>query len=296
MILLTGASGFIGKHLLSSLVNSYGRDNIIALTSRPIEECRYVIHDGYSFDDNIFEVLGYADSIETIIHAGAFTPKNSSQANDWEKCNQNIYSIDKLLRSFLPRVKTMIYLSTLDIYADTDIISEESIINPSSLYGLSKFYGEKVINSWAESNNTLGHILRIGHVYGPGEEAYQKIIPVTIKKILHNEPVELWGDGNDLRSFIYIQDVVEAILNAINLREDIGPVNLVSKNAISIKDIVKQIIMISGKDSEIKFMPKNSGTRNLRFDNSKMRRHLLSDEIILEKGLRLEWDYMLNLK
>ena len=57
--------------------------------------------------------------------------------------------------------------------------------------------------------------LRIGHVYGPGEEEYKKVIPITIKKILDNKPLQLWGDGSDLRSFIFIDDVVNSIVKSL---------------------------------------------------------------------------------
>ncbi|WP_316817970.1 NAD(P)-dependent oxidoreductase [Pedobacter nyackensis] len=295
MILLTGASGFIGKHLLSSLIETYGKKNVLALTSRPIAGCNYLLHNNYNFDVDFFKVNGVADAVDTIIHAGAFTPKNSKQGNDWKNCNQNIYNIEKLISSFLPNLKRIIYLSTLDVYGNADLISEDSVIAPTSLYGHSKLYGEKLITSWAESTGTFGQILRIGHVYGPGEEAYQKVIPVTMRKLLLGETIELWGTGADLRAFIYIDDIVKAILNSLSLREDIGVVNLVSNYSISIKELIQQIIDLSGKEAEIKLIPKEVEIRSLKFDNSKMLRYLLPKEHSLAEGLKSEWDYMLNL-
>lgn len=295
MILLTGASGFIGKHLLNALVKKHGRNGVIALTSSPIEDCPYIIHNNYSFNEDVFQKEGYADHIDTIIHAGSFTPKDSSQANDWRNCSHNVYTITKLLGSILPKLNKVIYFSTLDVYGPEDVISELSSIIPMSLYGDSKFYIEKLISRWAESNNAIFQILRIGHVYGPGEEAYQKIIPVTMRKLLLGEHLELRGDGSDLRAFIYIDDVVQAVLNALFLKEYIGPVNLVSNHSISIKELILQIIAISGKDAAIKSVPTNVIPRSLVFDNSKMLKYLLSSESPLIDGLKKEWKYMQNL-
>lgn len=296
MILLTGASGFIGKHLLLALIKEHGKDNILALTSVPIEGCICVMHNGYQFDNDSLELKRYSDLVDTIIHAGAFTPKNALQANNAEKCNENIYNTSKLLDLKFPNLKKFIYLSTLDVYGEDDVISEETALSPSFLYGYSKLYCEKLITYWAETNNIVSHILRVGHVYGPGEEAYQKLIPVTMKKLIQGEAIEVWGVGNDLRSFIYIDDVVVAIMNSLSLDTQIGPVNLVSKVSISIKNIVTEIIEVSKLNSEIKFIPTSSPSRSFVFDNSKMREYLLSHETSLAEGLSKEWHYLSSLR
>ncbi|MVN21011.1 NAD-dependent epimerase/dehydratase family protein [Mucilaginibacter arboris] len=292
MILLTGASGFIGQHLLSALIAMYGIDNVLALTSNPISGCKYLLHNNYQFERSYFSESGYANSINIIIHAGAYTPKNASQSNDWKRCNENIYNTEKLLDTDLPNLKKVIYLSTLDVYGKADLISESSLIEPISLYGFSKLYSEKLIASWANDKNKMCQILRVGHVYGPGEEVYQKIVPVTIKKIIKNEPVQIWGSGKELRAFIYIKDIIKCILNALNLNEDIGPVNLVSSNAISIADLVNKLINISGKVINIETIATTTVGRSLIFDNSKMKQYLLLSETDFDSGLAEEWHYM----
>jgi len=291
MILLTGASGFIGKHLHRALIKQYGADNILALTSAPMQGFNYLMHNNYQFEPGYFVENNYA-AIKVIIHAGAYTPKNASQANDYLECNQNIFSTEKLLSADLPNLQKVIYLSTLDVYGKTDVISESSTVEPVSFYGYSKLYGEKMITAWANEKQKEFQILRIGHVYGPGEENYQKIIPVTIKNLINNKPIQVWGSGNEIRSFIYIKDVVEAILNAINLTENIGPVNLVSSNSISIAELVEELVRISGREAAIEHVATNIAGRDLVFDNAKLKRFLLQSETDLVKGLAEEWHYM----
>ncbi|MBS1520093.1 MAG: NAD-dependent epimerase/dehydratase family protein [Bacteroidetes bacterium] len=292
MILLTGASGFIGKHLHQALISQYGADNVLALTSGHIDGSNYLLHNNYQFEPGYFVENNYADAIDIIIHAGAYTPKNASQADDYLKCNENIYSTEKLLSADLPNLQKIIYLSTLDIYGKADVISESSAVEPVSLYGYSKLYGEKMIAAWANEKHKKFQILRVGHVYGPGEENYQKIIPVTIKNLINKQPIQIWGSGKEIRSFIYIKDVVEAILNAINLNEDIGPVNLVSGNSITISELVNELIKISGCTASIEHITNNVSGRDLLFDNSKLKTHLLRSETALNKGLTEEWHYM----
>ncbi len=67
MILLTGASGFIGRHLISALIHEYGKDNILALTSAPVNDANYILHNDYNFDVDYFVKSGYGKKIEIII-------------------------------------------------------------------------------------------------------------------------------------------------------------------------------------------------------------------------------------
>lgn len=294
MILVTGVSGFIGKHLLKALLKEYGADKLLALTSAPITECAYLLHNNYCFDKDYFVTAGY-DSIHTIIHAGAFTPKSGKEANNFKDCNSNISNTAKLLESDLPKLKKFIFFSTLDIYGPSEIITEQSVIAPVSLYGLSKYYCEQMVMAWAQSTSLIAQVLRVGHVYGPGEEKYQKIIPTSFKKIIEGKPVQLWGTGKETRAFIYIDDLVNAILQSLKLEAAAGPINLVSSQSISVKQLVDELILITGKEVVVELVPTASQARNLAFDNSKMRKLLLPTEIPLKEGLEKEWDYMKNI-
>ena len=294
MILLTGTSGFIGSNLLDTLLK-HNKD-VVALTSKPITKAKYILHNGYNFNFDLIQSAGYGNLIETIVHVGAFTPKNSEQANKIHSCNQNIFNLEKLLDLTLPNLKKVIFLSTLDVYDDTDVVSEETTISPRSLYGYSKIYSEKMITAFAESRGIIGQILRIGHVYGSGEEKYEKLIPETMKRILADEAVDIWGDGTELRSFIYIDDVVKAIINSIYLSQQVGPINVVSENSLSIEKVVKGIIEISGAQVKVNYLPRKGLARNLKFDTQKMKRFLLSTETDMRTGLKIEWNYMMTLK
>jgi nucleoside-diphosphate-sugar epimerase len=148
MILITGASGFIGSHLLSSIIELYGQEKILALTSKPTSKCKYLLHNDYSFDDDYFVNSGF-ENIEIIIHAGAFIPKSSSDGNNISECNSNVSSTAKLLTSNLPNIKNFVFFSTVDVYGYNSLISEETNLSPSSLYGHSKVYCEQMITAWA---------------------------------------------------------------------------------------------------------------------------------------------------
>lgn len=295
MILVTGTSGFIGKKLLTALVIEYGADHILALTSKPTEECHYLLHKNYTFDKDYLSKSGYS-AINTIIHAGAFTPKSSGKSNDLFSCTSNINNTLKLLQLELPELRKFIFLSTLDVYGKDNVISEQSPIDPISLYGDSKLYCEKMIASWAKANDKIGQLLRVGHIYGPGEEAYQKLIPATIKKLLSGQPLQVWGTGNELRSFLFIDDLIKSILKAVKIEIDLGPINLVGGSKITVKELIEMLISISNTKPVIDFLPMSGEARNIVFDNSKMQKELGQIETSLREGLTAEWEYMARLK
>lgn len=295
MILLTGAGGFIGKKLLIQLISVYGKNNIVALTSKPLESCNYLLHESYTFSSDFFFLNGYSEKIKTIIHAGAFTPKNGKEANDITNCNSNIFGLGKVLECDFLNLEHIIYLSTIDIYdSNVNVITENSFVSPVSLYGYSKLYGERMIIAWANKKNKRYQILRVGHVYGPGEEAYQKIIPITIKKIINNETLQILGTGNEIRSFIYVDDVIQAILKSILLVNN-NIINIVGQQQITIDQLVNILSGLSNVKLNIQIIPQPNKGKDYIFDNSKMKELLLSAEIPLIEGLKKEFNYMKSL-
>jgi UDP-glucose 4-epimerase len=193
-------------------------------------------------------------------------------------------------------LKKIVFLSTVDVYANVDgPISEATPTMPSTLYGLSKLYCERMVSLYADNRGLALQVLRIGHVYGPGEEKYAKVLPKAIKSIVSGKDVELWGEGNELRSFIYIEDVVTAIFNAVELDEQPGVINLVSGNAISIGNLLEKLINIGGRDIAIVRREFSGVARDLLFNNAKIKNYLLPEETDFAAGLAAEFKHIQNL-
>ena len=294
MILVTGTTGFIGSVLLDKIIDKFGKENVLALTSRKTEKCDFLLHNNYNFSKNFFIKSGYKN-INILVHAGAFIPKSTSQSNERIKCTSNILSTTAILNSILPNLKKIIFISTVDVYADCEVLTEDSPIIPATLYGQSKLYCEKMVQSFALEKGITHQILRIGHVYGPGEEEFQKVIPVMIRKILNKKSVQIFGYGNQVRSFIYVDDVIKSIINSIGLDTFVGPINIVSENKITIKKLALLLNKIAESENLIEFVEsKNFIKRDLVFNNFKMKKYLLNNEIALEIGLKIEYEYMKN--
>lgn len=293
MILLTGASGFIGGHLLNALLAKYGRDKVVALTSKHLNGCNYLLHNNYSFHSDFFINEGYSE-IETIIHAGAFIPKSVAESNDINGSFSNIFTTNQLIKSDIPKLKKIIFLSTVDVYGDDSPINEKSPVVPVSLYGHSKLYSENAISHWASQKNLKYQILRIGHVYGPGEEKYKKLIPVVIRQLLNDQPINISGTGEELRTFIYISDVVNSIIHSIEHESNLEIINVVGNLSVSIKKLIDKVIDLTGKTPVINQIKSDNKPRDLIFDNKNLTK-FYQPEITLEEGLRLEIEYFKSL-
>lgn len=290
-VLLTGSRGFVGSHLLKRLILDYGKECVVALTSKEISDCESYIYQSFGN----FNLSNHCfNDIDIVVHAGAFTPKTTDQANCISSSNSNIHFTNQLLSALGPQTKKIVYLSTLDVYAAEQLITESSPLDPASLYGMSKLYCERMIKAYGEENEVDIQILRLGHVYGPGEEAYQKLLPTIIKNVLCDNPVEIWGDGAILRSFIYIGDVVNAILASIE-----GPphriINVVGGRSICIKDLVSKVIEMKGCGHDVIFKQSELKGKDLVFDNSLLLATLIESETSLEDGLKVEFEYMKGL-
>jgi len=287
-VLITGASGFVGKHLLKRAAEYFGTANVAAFTSKNIPGYSCILYTDYGLRNLDADVFS---DVDILIHAGAYTPKSALEANNIVSCNSNIYYTERLLGFSFEKLKKIIYLSSLDIYEPSGFTSEHTAVNPRTLYGMSKLYSERMLEAYGRERNVAVQILRVGHVYGPGEEGYQKVLPVTINNILLGRPVCIWGDGNELRSFIYIDDVIEAVINSIEFAANVGPINVVSGLSISIKDLVDKLVAISTKSIEVKHQSASVPAIDYVFDNTLLKKTLLEKETDFECGLRAEYTY-----
>ncbi len=296
-VVITGASGFIGARLLDAAIAAWGKENVLALSSMRNEKCQTIVYDlqGDGLVVAASEV-SLLREVTLLIHAGAFIPKSAAEADDIRRCNQNILFTQQLLNLPFNALEKIIYISTVDVYAPSNLISEVSPTLPASLYGWSKLYCEKLISVHARQKRISRKILRVGHVYGPGEEKYAKFLPKAMQAIISGLPVELYGDGTELRSFIYVDDVVKAIFSAVGLTDETSVINVAGARAISIKMLLKSLIDISGGDVEVLARESFGVKRDLVFDTRLMNEKLLPVEKDFMSGLKEEYDYFAKMK
>jgi nucleoside-diphosphate-sugar epimerase len=157
------------------------------------------------------------------------------------------------------------------------------------MYGWSKLYCEKLLENWSKENNIILQILRVGHIYGKGEETYKKVIPVTIEKLKNEMNPQIFGTGYEKRSFLHVDDVSNLIIKSISLEKYEGVINLCSSNSYNIKNIVEMLIEISNKKVQIDYIETENRSIDFEFDTSKMNKLLGVEKINIKDGLSDEY-------
>jgi nucleoside-diphosphate-sugar epimerase len=185
---------------------------------------------------------------------------------------------------------------------DLNRFSEDQAVpaNPHSTYGWAKILGEVACDAYHTDTDVETGAVRIFNCYGPRESLdpdSSHVIPSLCRKVIE-EPdggsIELFGDGTQMRGFIYVTDLVEGMLAATDKKTDGEPINLGNgSEVVTINELAEQIIEISGKDIAIEHdLSKPTGTDKYCADTTKMQSELdWQPSVSLEDGLRevYEW-------
>jgi nucleoside-diphosphate-sugar epimerase len=297
VVLVTGASGFIGSRLVVALSKIIGI-KLFLFSRQPLQSTQQNVSwlkgELGQLTPEYWQSQG-VNRIDYVFHLGAFTPKYAAEANHIKQAiEDNILGTRALLESLPGKISRFIFSSTLDVYEkleDGKVLTENSPVNPGDLYGSSKLFCERLISAWAKANDCNYAILRYGHIYGPGEDQYGKLIPVVIRNLFANQSPVIHGDGSTLRDYLYVDDVVEATLRAALVNENIDVLNVVRGESISLKEVVQLLIRLTESDKEIEFIIDKPNTSSLKFDNTLMTKALgVWLKTSLEKGLAAEVD------
>jgi len=297
-IAVTGGSGFIGYNLIMKLLENNA--NIILLDrdpSRPqfsnlVKESRIQIIK-YDLTKPKPDLPDRIKDVDCLVHLAAFVPRsNSPNDDDLEKSIEvNIKGTCNLM-SFFSRIDKIIFASTLEVYGipKKTPINEEHPTNPLSYYGVSKLAAEKYLLAFSRRSGIRVIALRFSSVYGPGE-TFNRAIPNFIKSVVKGEPPVIYGDGSDVRDYVYIDDAVNAIISAI-LRDVEGVYNIASGKGYSIREIAEMIIQISGKNLRPVFKPSEKAPTKFIFDISKAQKELAyHPQTDIRDGLYKEYEW-----
>jgi nucleoside-diphosphate-sugar epimerase len=301
VILVTGATGFIGRHVVRRLENVAGT-RLVLLARSPIQVNGATIVKA-ALEDLKPETWRKAgiERFNAVLHLGAFTPKTRDNADCVDAIyRSNLIGSRALLNSLPTAPDTIVFSSTIDVYAtgaNGNVLDETSPIGPTSLYGSSKFFCEQLVTNYARTHACRAAVLRYGHIHGPGEEAYGKLIPHTIRQLLRHEAPIVYGDGSAERDVLFVKDAVEATVRAVVSRDpQPGPINIVRGTSTPIREIVEILARLTDFRGAVRFREDRPAGHSLRFDNRRMRGSLGTWSLVsLEDGLRQQVDHVKKL-
>ena len=256
-ILVTGGSGFVGSNLLKKLLESEAnlfatlhesnptihndRIQYIKADLRNSEDCSKALKD----IDYVFMCAANTSGAKVM----ATTPLVHLTPNI-------LMNVQMLEAAYKENVSKFLFISTNTVYPLTDFpVKEGDVTN--------EFYESYHIVAWmkrfteiicdmystriTEPMKTI--IVRPGNLYGPYDKfdwEKSKVLPALMRRAIErHDPFEVWGDGNDLKDFLFIDDFIEALISALLNLEDSSPVNIASGIPITIKEALKEILIAS---------------------------------------------------
>ena len=279
-VLVTGAGGFIGRHLGERLSTSSNTHLLLLSRSqkRSAREDTVWLSSALEALTPDFWSFHNIKKIDYVFHLGAFIPKTSVDANCLDRAiDSNILGTRSLLQALPSSPERFVFASTVDVYAepqDGEVLSERSPVAPTTLYGASKLFCEALVAAWSAEVGAPCAILRYGHIYGPGEERFRKFIPVVIRTALAGHQPVVLGDGSTLRDYLYVGDAVEATIRAALAQRCEYPLNIVCGRSVTLRAVAELVTRLVGREFPPILLSDKPNGISLRFDNSKMRQFL----------------------
>ena len=307
-VLITGAGGFIGSHLAEHLIDlgvkvkAFVRYNsrsdwglLELLPQEKLDEIEVIMGDLRDGD----AIRQAAKGVEIIFHLGSLIAIPYSYIHPGETIETNVMGTLNVLTSARENsVGKVIHTSTSEVYGTAQYVpmDEKHPLQGQSPYSASKIAADKIAESFYRSFGVPVAIIRPFNTFGPRQSA-RAVIPTIISQALMKDMIIL-GSLHPTRDYTYIDDVIEAFIKVAESPNSVGEViNIGSNFEISIGDIIRKVISITGKDKEIvtdprRVRPGKSEVERLWCDNTKAKKLLAWEpKVSFDEALRrtIEW-------
>ena len=310
-ILITGAAGFIASHVANRLVRNYPNYKIVVLDkldycsnlknlypSKPSENFKFVHGDIASAD--LVNYLLITEGIDTIMHFAAQTHVDNSFGNSFEFTKNNVYGTHVLLEAckVTGNIRRFIHVSTDEVYGETEADAivgnhEASQLLPTNPYSATKAGAEMLVMAYGRSYGLPFITTRGNNVYGPNQFP-EKLIPKFMLLAMQGRPLPIHGDGSNVRSYLYCEDVAEAFEVVLH-KGMVGHVyNIGTKKERRVLDVAKDICKLFNIDAAkaIKFVDNRPFNDQRYFlDDKKLKVLGWAERTTWEEGLKKTMDW-----
>ena len=308
-ILITGGAGFIGTHLFEHLIQ---KDNYIIIIDnfndyylgkeKQLKKIikKYTISKEYNIiKGDLLDKSTYDEidrEIDIIFHLAAQAGVRYSIENASEVTHNNIVSTINIFEySIKNNIEKVVYASSSSVYGNPIYtpLDEEHPKIPISPYAVSKLCGEIYADLYFREYSLPVTSLRFYTVYGPRgrpDMAIRKFFDL----ILQDKEIIIYGDGEQLRDFTYISDIINGLILAGEKKEAIGQVfNLGCSNPIKVNDLVDKMYSIAGKAKKVRYIEKQKGDVDITFSNIEKAQKILNyyPQLEIDEGLQKTFDW-----
>jgi UDP-glucose 4-epimerase len=289
---VTGGAGFIGSNLVDALLARGDEvtvlDNLATGKRENVApEARFLEQD-IRADDLVLDA-------DVVFHLAAQADVNTSVQRPAYDAAVNVLGTVNVLEAARRSGAQVVFSSTGGaIYGDVERPApEETERRPVSPYGIAKLAGEEYLRGWNRIHGTRHVVLRFANVYGPRQDSGLEggVVAIFLERMARAEPTEIYGDGGQTRDFVYVGDVVAALLAGAG--RDGGTYNVGTGAETSVGELHALCRAASGRDEPPSHEPARLGdARRSVLDVSLIERELgWRPQVSLEEGLGLTWDW-----
>jgi UDP-glucuronate decarboxylase len=260
-ILVTGGAGFLGSHLCDRLVER--GDDVLCLDNLFTSEKRNIEHllGRSNFEFVRHDVVDpFKAEVDQIFNLACPAAPGHYQYNPIKTTKTSVIGAINML-GLAKRIRARIlHASTSEVYGDPEIHPQpESYrgcvnpIGPRACYDEGKRCAETLMFDYNRKNGVDVRVIRIFNTYGPRMHPFDgRVVSNFIRQALAGEPITLYGDGSQSRSFCYVDDLINGMLAMMNGPEGFhGPVNMGNPNEFTIRELAEVVVELSGSSSEI---------------------------------------------
>lgn len=299
-VLVTGGAGFVGSHLVDRLVSEgYAVKVLDDLSSGNLANINgHIGAEGFEFvqgDIRDSKVVGRClVDVDAVVHLAALIDVAASVADPDLTYDVNVtgtFNLLKLARKC--KVGKFVFASSTAVYGDAMVlpIREDAVLGPISPYAASKAAGEAFCLAFANCYGLNSVRLRFFNIYGPrsGYSYYSGVITKFLGQVAKGEALTVYGDGEQTRDFVYISDIVEALMLAVKTKE-VGEVfNVCTGLPTSVNQLVEVFRAVTKRNLHVKHSSRRAGDILQSWGNPKKAARKLRFEakVGLKEGLEL---------
>lgn len=262
-VLIAGGAGFLGSYLAEIMLEKGYELTIVDDLSSGLEKNLSEIFNKIKFVKSNIAEFKTDEKFDIIVNLASRASRVEWETFPVEVALTNSLGNDNLLRLALEGNSLYIYASSSEVYGNPDLIptpetyvGRVSTIGSRSPYDEGKRFGEALVKSYQKEYGLRNIIIRFFNTYGPrmrGGDFYGRVVDRFVQQAIRGEPITVYGDGKQTRSFTYVKDTVTALLMLI-LRGKEGEVyNIGNDKEISILDLAYEVKRVCKSSSEIQF-------------------------------------------
>jgi len=307
-VVVTGGAGFIGSHLVEKLLEEGYRVTVIDnFATGHIDKLKSCIKNPHLCILNHDIIRPFKIYCDYIINAASRASPKDFKRYPIDILMTNSQGTKNVLDVALETKATMVHCSTSEVYGEPLIFPQDENyrgnVSPTgirSCYDESKRFAEALIAAYFRRNNIDVRIARIFNTFGPRMNIDDgRVIPNFVTQSLRGEPITIYGDGKQSRSFCYIDDLVDGLLKLLFAPKEKAKgeiFNMGNPSPISIKNLAKEIIDITNSESELTYHPLPEDDPSNRLPDITKIKNVLGwkPKISRKEGLRKTVQYFKN--